>query len=346
MQIALLAAVVFAGVWFVALHPKAPSSAPPGETGLRNAVTAAHGASAASDRANALHGGAPATARPGLHAGTGAASATAASRTKTKTARFVGQAATPGARLVERALAEHTSVAVLFYNQASPDDREVRRELARADRHLGRVVIVAAPISQLSAYRAITAKGAITGSPTLAIVDDAGNMSVMSGFVDSVQIEQAIWDVLGLDHSNLGHLLHTAPLSLKEYRHRAKTAARRTRRGLLGEIGSTTAGTTPDELAPYLQAVIRLESNDITAFASLTPPRRLLGAHRSVVAVYYRYLATVRALQARVARSAAPLLTFLRLLPGFRTKARALDAQLLARGRPLGLGRSLTRIAG
>jgi len=344
MQIALLAAVVFAGVWFVALRPKAPSSAPPGETGLRNAVTAAHGASAASDRANALHGGAPVAARPGLHAGTGAASATAASRTKTKTARFVGQAATPGARLVERALAEHTSVAVLFYNQASPDDREVRRELARADRHLGRVVIVAAPISQLSAYRAITAKGAITGSPTLAIVDDAGNMSVMTGFVDSVQIEQAIWDVLGLDHSNLGHLLHTPPLSLKEYRRRAKTAARRTRRGLVDEFGSTTAGTTPDELAPYLQAVLRLESNDISAFASLTPPRRLLGAHRAVVSIYYRYLATAQALQARVARSAAPLLTFLRLSPGFRTKARALDAQLLARGRPLGLGRSLTRI--
>lgn len=338
MQIALLAVVVFAGVWFVALRPKAPSSAPPGETGLHNAVTAAHGASAASDRANALHGGAPATARPGLHAGTGAASATAASRTKTKTARFVGQAATPGARLVERALAEHTSVAVLFYNQASPDDREVRRELARADRHLGRVVIVAAPISQLSAYRAITAKGAITGSPTLAIVDDAGNMSVMSGFVDSVQIEQAIWDVLGLDHSNLGHLLHTPPLSLKEYRHRAKAACRRTSRGFRDLIGTLSIGEPADELPSYLEAGDRLASDDVAAFASLTPPRRLLGAQRAFLAVEYRVLARFRAFQARIAKSATPLGTLLRTRQGFRAQLEGLIPQETARLRPLGLG--------
>lgn len=340
MQIALLAAVVFAGVWFVALRPKAPSSAPPGETGLRNAVTAAHGASAASDRANALHGGAPATARPGLHAGTGAASATAAaSRTKTKTARFVGQAATPGARLVERALAEHTSVAVLFYNQASPDDREVRRELARADRHLGRVVIVAAPISQLSAYRAITAKGAITGSPTLAIVDDAGNLSVMSGFVDSVQIEQAIWDVLGLDHSSLGHLLHTPPLSLKEYRHRAKAACRRTRQGVRDLLGSLSVWNPADELPSYLEAGNRLLSNDVAAFASLTPPRRLLGAQQAFLAVEYRVVARVRAFRMRVVRSATPLGTFFRGRAEFDAQLNALRGPEAARARPLGLGK-------
>lgn len=337
MQIALAAVLVFAGVWFVALRPKPAADAPapnaPGVAGLKRAIGKAHGAVDAANAQSQRAAGRDAAA-PSAGASTGVKSA---SRPGGARVTPFGHPRTAGAARVNRALAEHRTVGVLFYNSRSSDDRAVRRELDHADRHMGRVVIVEASISQLSDYSAITNKGMIAMSPTLALVDGDGHMEIFSGFVDGLQIAQAIWDDLGLTGSNLGHLLHTAPLSLHEYHRRAKAACRRADESVRDAVATSAAGVAPDEVAPALHNLNEIAANDFAAFASLTPPRRLLAAHRAVVAADYSLLATLRGVERAVARSSNPLREFFARWPSVRDEIRTIGPRASAESRRLGV---------
>lgn len=203
--IALIAAFAFAGVWFVALRPKADSSAPstspaahtaPGATGLGRAVDKAHGVVNDSNRAQGVpHPIAPAATKPGAAPSAAApapASPGAAAPAKTPPARYHGSVGR-----VERALAARHTVAILFYNPAASDDRAVKGLLDHVDRRQGRVDTFATPISQLSRYRPITAKVAVFGSPTVVIVDPAGQAGALTGFVDRLELQQRIDDAVG-----------------------------------------------------------------------------------------------------------------------------------------------------
>jgi hypothetical protein len=206
-QIAFLAVIAFAGVWFVALRPKAPStaSAPspvahsaPGVTGLKRAVGKAHGVVNDSNRAQGVPH--PIAATPS--AGGGSPSATAPAPASPGAAA-PAPAATPPSRYhgtvgrVEQALAAHRTVAILFYNPAAPDDRAVEGALDHVNRHQGRVATFDAPISQLSRYGPITTKAAVFGSPTVVIVSPSGQAGALTGYVDPLELQQRIDDAVG-----------------------------------------------------------------------------------------------------------------------------------------------------
>lgn len=204
--VALIAVVAFAGVWFVALRPKGDSgsstSSPsahsaPGETGLKRAVDKAHGVVNDSNRAQGVpHPIAPAATKPPGAAPSATAPAPASpgavARSKTPPSRYHG-----GVGRVERALAAHHTVAILFYNPAASDDRAVRGMLGHVDRRQGRVDTFAAPVSQLSRYGPITTKVAVFGSPTVVIVNPAGQAGALTGFVDRLELQQRIDDAVG-----------------------------------------------------------------------------------------------------------------------------------------------------
>lgn len=153
----LVAIVAFFALWLAALRPGSSSS-----TGL----VPPHSA--------------------GVHS---SALAPARARVPSASARSV-----PAPRLnaVERALAEHKVLAVLFYNPNAPDDLAVKRELAAIPTHSGRVLKLAVPLSELAGYTAITAQVQVSQSPTLVVVDRRGRASTIVGFADTFEIAQRI----------------------------------------------------------------------------------------------------------------------------------------------------------
>jgi hypothetical protein len=207
--LALIAAAAFAGVWFVALRPKADSAstsspAPqsaPGVTGLKRAVDKAHGVVNDSNRAPGVAH--PATPAPRSTAPAPAGPAPAGKAPATPASPAPARPATPPSRYhgavgrVERALNAHRTVAILFYNPASADDRSVKASLDHIDRHHGLVDTFAAPISEVSRYGPITTKAAVFGSPTVVVVPPSGQAGALTGFVDPVELQQRIDDASG-----------------------------------------------------------------------------------------------------------------------------------------------------
>lgn len=207
MLIALVATVAFAGVWFVALRPKPSSGSAaaqpnaPGVAGLKRAVDKAHGAVATSNAATArARGGSSAPIVPVHPSTTPVPSAVHGPP---------GHVAAPPAHTaggdrrvaaVQRALAQHRVLALLFYNPRASDDLAVRHELSGANRHHGRVVIVAAPLSELSRYAVVTKQVQVVVSPTLVIIDGQRDASTIVGFTDRAEINQRLADALAAGH--------------------------------------------------------------------------------------------------------------------------------------------------
>ena len=185
-----------------------------------NAVATANATSAASAAQGAASSGAtptkPATAaqpaapasRPaastdasraeaaGRRAAAAAAARTAAARTASARRARSGASslvrATPARRekAVIRALRAHRVVVMLFFNPAGADDRLLRAELSSVPTRHGRVLALAAPLSELSRYPAITQQVAISGSPMLVIVNHHGSAFTLVGFQDRFAIAQ------------------------------------------------------------------------------------------------------------------------------------------------------------
>lgn len=203
MQVALLATLLFAVVWFVALRPKsstdggapAPTAqeapAAPGTEGLTGAIDEAHDTVAEANGEGTADAGSAA----------GGAAAPAAGSQGGAVARGP---ASPAARRalvslpppVRTALRRHKALALAFVDPQTADARGVEQELRHVSRFAGRAVVLSAPISQLSRYGAITREVEVTVAPTVVIVAPDRTATTIVGFADRAEIEQRLADAL------------------------------------------------------------------------------------------------------------------------------------------------------
>jgi hypothetical protein len=219
MQIVLVAAVLFAGMWFTVLRPKSDSGSPapaaqpqaPGVRGLANDVAKAKAASATSDAANAniqKATGGDTTAQAGATAAKPAATKATPAATKptakakpaaTAKAKAAAPAKKPAATVGDPSdallsyLTKGKTVVLLFHSDGA-DDRAARRavhKVALADKH---VVAAYAPITRVGAYRAITSDIEVSTAPTILVIGANRKATVLTGFVDPAVIEQAVGD--------------------------------------------------------------------------------------------------------------------------------------------------------
>jgi hypothetical protein len=216
LQILLVAVLVLGALYMVALRPKSDggSSAPtkpakqtttspaqgPGSSipgGLGKAVTKARGAAAQSDTANqrlqqATGGGATSTsAAPAAPAPASAASPAARHAPAAKHPAATPKA-TSSSAAVSAAMANGKVVVLLFWNQQASDDRSVRAELAHVSSHGGRVLIVAAPVRQVSLFSDSTRGVQVLQSPTIIVVDRRHRARTLVGYTDRAEIGQAV----------------------------------------------------------------------------------------------------------------------------------------------------------
>jgi hypothetical protein len=229
MQIALVAVVLLAGMWFTVLKPKpdtgsdaapvASQPVAPGVKGLANAVGKAKGAAAASDAANAkvqaATGGSPATAaaakpavkakaktiaapaaKPAAAKHTAAKSTVKAKAAKPAAAKPGAKAATPAdpsSRLLPF-LDKGKTLVVLFYG-AGAIDRAARKAVhltAKADpKH---VVSAYVPIADVGKYEAITSDVQVLTSPTVLVIGADRKATPLTGFFDAAVIRQTVGD--------------------------------------------------------------------------------------------------------------------------------------------------------
>jgi hypothetical protein len=230
MQIALVAVVLLAGMWFTVLKPKpatdggAPVAAQPtapGAAGLGRAVNAAKGASAASDAANAsiqkaTGGTAASTAAPAAAAkptatkatATKAAAKPATTKAVAKPAKVVAKkpaaapktaapkaasASDPSAVLLSY-LAKGKTVVLLFHGDGA-DDVAARKAVHRVALHDKGVVSAYASISKVAKYDAITSGIDVTSAPTILVIGKNKKAVELTGFVDYGVVRQTIGDV-------------------------------------------------------------------------------------------------------------------------------------------------------
>jgi hypothetical protein len=207
MQIALVAIVLLAGMWFTVLKPK-PEAAPgataaqptaPGATGLGHAVSAAKGAAATSDATNAKIQKATGAATPA------ATKASATKATAVKTTKSV-KAATPAKKAVKATTATDPSGAllrflakgktvVLLFEGSGADDKAAREAVHRVARADTNVVSAYASISKVAAYRAITTDVQVTTAPTILVIGKNKKAVSLTGFVDYGVVRQTVGDV-------------------------------------------------------------------------------------------------------------------------------------------------------
>jgi len=214
MQIALVAIVLLAGMWFTVLKPKpaadpaVPAAQPtaPGAAGLGRAVNAAKGAAAASDAANAKiqeATGGTVAAKPS------AAKAVAAKTTKSvKGATPAKKAAKPAAAkpaakdatavdpsdVLLRFLTKGKTVVLLFHGNGA-DDKAARQAVHRVALRDKNVISAYAPVSEVAAYRAITTGVQVTTAPTILVISSKKKAVALTGFVDYGVVRQTVGDV-------------------------------------------------------------------------------------------------------------------------------------------------------
>jgi hypothetical protein len=164
-------------------------------TGLAGDVSAAKGAVAASDAANAriqaATGGAQAPAstatRRAKHA---AAGPRTAAKPKAKSA--AGDRSAP----LLRALDRKRAVVLLFWNKRGIDDRAVRRAVAQTARRDGRVVVESAAVADVGRYQAITRGANVLESPTVLVIGPTRKARAIVGFTTTAEVDQAVGDAL------------------------------------------------------------------------------------------------------------------------------------------------------
>jgi hypothetical protein len=216
MQIALVAVVLLAGLWFTVLRPKddtgsaAPTPAPtaPGVNGLTRAVDKAKGAATASDAANARiqkatggsATGTPAAAKPAAAKAT--ATKTAAKAAPVRKAAAAKPATTSAAKTDAPAdpshvllgyLAKGKTVVLLFHGDGA-DDRAARKAVHRAAVKDKNIVAAYAPVTRVGRYEAITTGVEVTTAPTILVIGTDRKATTLTGFVDVDVVRQAVGD--------------------------------------------------------------------------------------------------------------------------------------------------------
>jgi hypothetical protein len=216
LQILLVAVLLFGAVYMLALRPKAdagsstpakpakqtttspaqgPGSSIPG--GLGKAVTKARGAAAQSDVTNqrvqqASGGGSTPTSTAPAAPARASAAKPAARPARPAPHRAATPKATHASTAVATAMAHGKVVVLLFWNQQASDDRSVREELAHVSSHSGRVLIVAAPVRQVSLFSNSIRGVQVLQSPTIIVVDRRHRARTLVGYTDRTEIGQAV----------------------------------------------------------------------------------------------------------------------------------------------------------
>jgi hypothetical protein len=218
-QVVLVAFALFVAVWFVALRGHAPDSSGASGSGAPSSpasspttkpastVTVKRSVSTSVHRPEVVHTTIvvrhPHAARP-VRSGVKpvrapAKPATATVRPSARVVKPAGatvKSATGAPSMqatVEHELAQGKTVLILFWNSQGFDDVAVHKELPTVQHALGRTVAVHyASASQVGAYGTITHAVQITQTPTLLIVNQHGQTTVLTGLTDAFSIEQAV----------------------------------------------------------------------------------------------------------------------------------------------------------
>jgi hypothetical protein len=213
MQIALVAVVLLAGMWFTVLRPKsddgggsstpAPaaatpaSKAAPGVKGLTRAVDKAKGAAATSDAANAK----VQAATGGTTAAGKSTAAKAAPVKKLKSAKPVAAAKKPAAPAVAtdpstKLLAQlaHGKVVVVLFHGSGADDRAAKKAVERLAASDKKVVVSQPSISKVGRYAAITRGVEVMVAPTIVVIGKDRKARVVTGYTDVDVLRQTVGD--------------------------------------------------------------------------------------------------------------------------------------------------------
>ncbi len=213
----LIGTVAFFALWLVALKPGGSgsgngSSSSQGLGQYQSAINKAHQAVATSNASNAASGNdgtASSTSTAAASGGTSTAStanpsqaaATSSAATHTNPTAAAGKpshspAATVRLITVQRAMAQHKVVAMLFYNPLAADDQAVKQELSSVPTHHGRVVKLTIPLSEASKFTAVTQQVPVNFSPTLVLIAPNHQTGEIVGFSDQLEIAQRVDDAL------------------------------------------------------------------------------------------------------------------------------------------------------
>ncbi len=214
-RIVLVAAIALMAAWMLFLRPKteatpAPTPAPataPGVTGLSKAVDKAKDAGTAQEardgKVQEATGDDAASAKSGASkAGSKDGSATALVSGRVLPLEPLTEDQTKGLpKKVVRALDNRQVFAVGVFDtkekrwaQMASDDREVRRELSKANRYDGKVVVAQSSLGELNKLNAIVGGLGVSQTPSVVVVDRNRNAVVLTGFVERNAINQAIAD--------------------------------------------------------------------------------------------------------------------------------------------------------
>jgi len=194
LQVALVAVVGFALLWFVFLRPKPPAAAPapsppPAAAPAAQAQTpfgqAAQKAEGAKETAESAAG-----ARGAQQPSSAAAKPTAPAGAKAPAKPRGAARSAPGA-------ASGKVLVLLFWNRASTDDRAVRRAVARVDSRRGKVRTKTASLEQLPRFQKVLQGTRVVQSPTVVIVGPDGRVARrIDGYTETREIEQAVANAL------------------------------------------------------------------------------------------------------------------------------------------------------
>jgi hypothetical protein len=212
-RIVLVAAVAFLAAWMFFLRPKAEEVPPPApaastavakqpgntaQSGPGKVVQAAENAAATAGTAAKASAG-EATSTP---AATTAAPTTAkapAAKPAVSAAQKLGVDATALNSLprdVRAAIVARKIVVLGFFNPEASDDRATKKQLEKVWKFHGRVAVHAAPISAVQRYQVITRGVDVSQSPSIVVIDRNRKAQLLAGFVDHIQVEQAIVDAM------------------------------------------------------------------------------------------------------------------------------------------------------
>jgi hypothetical protein len=206
-RIVLICAVAFMAAWMTVLKPKPVTAEPDGSTATTTtqAPTAQSAAGQFAQRAEAAKATAESAAAKSAGEYTAAAATGASAATKAGTTAVATGGATAAAKpakpaglptRVRTALADDKVVVLLFWTPRAADDRAVHAELAKVDRHAGKVVVQAAPVARIARFQRITRGADVAQSPTVVVVGRDRKAETLVGYVDHVSVDQLVTDAL------------------------------------------------------------------------------------------------------------------------------------------------------
>jgi hypothetical protein len=206
-RIILIGAVVFLAAWFTVLRPKGEPTVPPltTTTTAPPVSTPQTGLGRAVDAARKVAGkAAETTAQPAATAAAGTKTTTSAPDVKAQPAAISAVPAEALAKLptdVAGALkARKVLILAVLSKDATPwrpvadDDRYVANALKKTNRYKGDVVVKRVALDDLSTYGSLVNDLDVSQSPTVVVIDRDLKGTVLTGYVDTVSINQAIAD--------------------------------------------------------------------------------------------------------------------------------------------------------